>query len=186
MFLSSRARRRLARVTMLFGYVFNITIVSAFINVFLSLKVSQLQNFFLGILIPLAAVAVIFVFIRVPKVRAWGDHYLQKLADKLMDRGETFNTILLIDYIGTDSIAQVTLKHIPEQYLGIPLSEMGLRAETGLLVMLVERPGHKAEVAGANTVFHVGDRLTIFGNYSIICNSFHAREDFDDLFNSNG
>ena len=51
MILSSRPRRRLARVTMLFGYVFNITIVSAFINVFLSLKVGQLQNFFFGILI---------------------------------------------------------------------------------------------------------------------------------------
>ena len=38
LFLSSKSRRRLARVIMLFGYVFNITIVSAFINVFLTLK----------------------------------------------------------------------------------------------------------------------------------------------------
>ena len=39
--LTSRLRRRLARVTMLFGYVFNITIVSAFINVFLTMKAVQ-------------------------------------------------------------------------------------------------------------------------------------------------
>ena len=82
MFLSNRRRRRLARITMLFGYVFNITIVSAFINVFLSLKLSQVEHYYLGILIPLAVVAVIFVFIRVPAVRAWGDGLLQKLADR--------------------------------------------------------------------------------------------------------
>ena len=81
MFLSNRRRRRLARITMLFGYVFNITIVSAFINVFLSLKLSQVEHYYLGILIPLAVVAIIFVFIRVPAVRAWGDGLLQKLAE---------------------------------------------------------------------------------------------------------
>ena len=63
MLLSTRQRRGLARATMLFGYVFNITIVTALINVFLSLKQSR-TDFYLGILIPLAAVAVIFVFMR--------------------------------------------------------------------------------------------------------------------------
>ena len=52
--LSTRPRRRLARVTMLFGYVFNITIVSAIINVFLSLNSAEFGNQFLAILIPLA------------------------------------------------------------------------------------------------------------------------------------
>ena len=33
MFLSTRTRRRLVRATMMFGFVFNITIVSALINV---------------------------------------------------------------------------------------------------------------------------------------------------------
>ena len=46
--LSNRSRRRLARITMLFGYVFNITIVSAFINVFLSLKLAQAENYLLA------------------------------------------------------------------------------------------------------------------------------------------
>ena len=80
--LSSRARRRLARVTMLFGYVFNLTIVTAFINVFLSMKESQVMGFVLGLLMPLIVVTVIIVFMRVPAVRAWGDRALEKLARK--------------------------------------------------------------------------------------------------------
>ena len=68
--MASRRRRRLARVTMLFGYVFNITIVSAFINVILSMKVVWAEAQFLGFLIPVGTVALIFIFIRVPKVHS--------------------------------------------------------------------------------------------------------------------
>lgn len=186
MFLSSRARRRLVRMTMLFGYVFNITVVTALINVFFSLQDSEIGSFFLSLPIPLAAVVVIFIFIRVPAVRAWGDKLLNRIFDRLLSRTETFNTVLPIDYIGAESIAQVRLKHIPEEFLGIPLSEMDFRQETGILVMLVERPGSKAEPAGPDTVFAVGDNLTVFGDYADICRTFHAKESFDELVAQQG
>ena len=179
MVLTNRARRRLARITMLFGYVFNITIISAFVNVFLSLKAVQVENYLPVVLIPLGAVAIIFVFIRVPVVRAWGERLLERLADRLI-RGEAGNTVMPLDYIGKDSIALVTLNVIPEEYRGVPLSETGLRAETGILVMLVEPVGGKAAAAGADTVFQVGDKLTVFGDYAAICRTFRARERFTD------
>ena len=181
MFLSSRRRRRLARITMLFGYVFNITIVSAFINVFLSLKLSQVEHYYASILIPIGAVAIIFIFMRVPSVRAWGDGALQKLADRLVGRTDSFNTVMLLDYIGTDSIALVTLNSIPEEYRDVPLAQTGLKADTGILVMLVERPGEKAVPAGADTVFAPGDKLTVFGDYPAICKAFRAHERFTDV-----
>ena len=86
----------------------------------------------------------------------------------------------LLDHIGTDSIALVTLNHIPDEYRGVPLSQLGLKADTGILVMLVEHPGEKAVPAGADTVFTPGDKLTVFGNYAVICKTFHAKERFAD------
>ncbi len=177
--LSSRSRRRLARVTMLFGYVFNITIVSAFVNVFFSLKVAELSDTLLVVLIPLGVIAVIFVFIRVPAVRSWGDRLLEKLARRMIPGGSG-NTVIPLDYIGTDSIALVTLNHIPEEYMGKSLLETKLRPDTGILVMLVESPGKKAAPAGPNTVFQLGDKLTVFGDYATICRTFHARENIVD------
>ena len=179
MMLSTRSRRRLARITMLFGYVFNITIVSAFINVFLSLKLAQEERSLLVLLIPLVALAIIFVFMRFPSIHAWGNSMLERLADHFF-HAESGNTVMPLDYIGTESIALVTLKFIPEEYQGVPLSRTGLRADTGILVMLVESPGKKPAAAGADTVFRVGDKLTVFGDYSTICRSFHARERFAD------
>ena len=178
LFLSNLPRRRLARITMLFGYAFNITIVSAFVNVFLSLKLTQVEHYYAGALIPLVAITIIFVFLRFPHVRAWGDHQLERLADRLIGRSDSFNTVMPLDYLGTDSIAQVTLNCIPEEYQDVPLSQTGLKSNTGILVMLVEKPGKKPMPAGAETVFAAGDKITVFGDYNVICRSFHARERF--------
>ena len=178
MFLSNRRRRTLARITMLFGYVFNITIVSTFINVFLSLKLTQVGHYYYGVLIPIGAVAIIFIFMRIPKIHAWGEGVLQRVADRMVGRTDSFNTVLLLDYIGTDSIAVVTLHNIPEEYQEITLAQMGLKTDTGIMVMLVEHPGKKPEPAGADSVFAVGDRLTVFGDYTTICRTFHAKERF--------
>ena len=110
--LTTKSRRRLARITMLFGYVFNITIVSAFINVFFSLKVSELAADLVSSLIPLLVILFILAFMRFPVIRAWGDRLIEKLAGRIVHR-DIANTILLMDYIGQETIAQVTLREVP-------------------------------------------------------------------------
>ena len=177
--LSTRSRRRLARLTMLFGYVFNLTIVSAFINVFFSLKMSELVADIISSIIPLSVVLFILAFIRVPKVRAWGDRLIEKLAGRIIHK-DTANTVWLMDYIGEDTIAQVTLYEVPEELKGVPLSASGLKTEQNILVMLVEPKGGKAEPAGADTVFQPEDKLTVFGNYAAISRVFRARERFNE------
>ena len=177
--LTTKSRRRLARITMLFGYVFNITIVSAFINVFFSLKVSELAADLFSSLIPLLVILFIVAFMRVPAIRAWGDQLIEKLAGRIIHR-DIANTILLMDYIGQETIAQVTLREVPEDLQGKALSESGLKENHNILVMLVETDGRKAEPATARTVFHPGDKLTVFGDYGTISRVFHARERFSD------
>ncbi len=177
MILSSRQRRRMARITMLFGYVFNITIVSAFINVFLSLKLAQVRHYLGSFLIPLAPIAVIVTFMRVPAIRAWGNRQLERVANRFVLR-DPGNYVMILDAIGSDTIALVTLKTVPDELRGVPLSQTGLRAEKNLLVMLLERDGRKAVPAGADTVFQDGDHLTVFGSYPVICQVFQAKERF--------
>ena len=177
--LAFKPRRRMALVTMLFGYVFNITIVSAFINVFLSLKQTQIENLFLGALVPSAVIILLFWLLRLRKVRAWEDRLFERLAGRILHQTAT-NSVLLLDHIGTDSIAQVTLREVPEYLRDKTLADTGLRAEQNILVMLVERGGKKAEPPTAETVFQVGDKLTVFGDYQAICRTFEAREQFMD------
>ncbi|MBQ7061120.1 MAG: TrkA C-terminal domain-containing protein, partial [Clostridia bacterium] len=177
MILTSRRRRRLARVTMLFGYVFNITVVSAFINVFLSLKLTQLGGYVAGVLIPLGVVAVVVILMRIPAVRAWTEKLLRKLAGSIMHEGAE-NSVMLIDHIGKGSIAEVTLSKVPELLLDKPLFLSGIKEEQNILIMLFERGG-KVEPPLAQTVFAPGDKLTVFGDYQQICRVFNAKERFD-------
>ncbi len=179
MIISTRSRRRLARVTMLFGYVFNITIVTAFINVFMSLKIADLAADVLGFLIPVLAIVVIIVFMRVPAVRAWGDRFFEKLAGRIV-RQDGSNTIMLLDYIGQDSIVQVSMQEVPDALKGKTLSQSGLRTEHNILVMFVEGNGGKAIPVTGDMEFWPGDRLTVFGNYKEIGRVFEARERFSD------
>lgn len=178
MILSTASRRRLARITMLFGYVFNITVVSAFINVFLSLKLAEVGSYLGGILIPLAAVALLIVVVRIPAVRAWMNKLFEKLAGSIV-RSDTANTVMLIDHIGKGSIAQVTLRQVPEEYVGKPLSKSGLKEEKNILIMLIETAEDvKPQPPHASTVFRDGDKLTVFGEYQSICKTFGAKESF--------
>lgn len=182
--LYNRRRRALARRTMLFGYVFNITIVSSIINLVLSVKLSQAEHVYIGILIPLSAMAVIFVFVRVPKVRAWGSKIMERTADRMLNSAEDRNTVQLLHYVGKDAVAIVKLSTVPEKYRGIPVSQSDLKTEYGILVMLVEHVGKKPESTEADTVLEPGDKITVFGNYNMIKNAFHARERFIDLMDN--
>ena len=178
MILSTRQRRRLARITMLFGYVFNITVVSAFINVFLSLKLVEVGSYFAGVLIPLAAVATLIILGRIPAVRAWIDKLLSKIAGQII-HGETGNSVMLIDHIGRGTIAQVMLVTVPEFLIDTPLSKSGLKEEKNILIMLVEHGTNgKPEAPHASSIFVPGDKLTVFGDYQTICKTFEAQELF--------
>lgn len=177
MILTTKQRRRLARILMLFGYVFNITVVSAFINVFFSLKASQVSGYFFGVLIPIGAVAFVFGVSRIGFVRRFLDRMISKAAGAVAGR-ETANSIMLIDHIGKGTIAQVTLKEIPDYLADVPLAESGLKEKRSILVMLVEHSDGKIDVPAAKTVFSAGDKLTVFGDYKTICRVFHAKERF--------
>lgn len=176
-FITTRSRRRVAKVTMLFGYVFNVTIVSALINVFLSMKESQIKHFFLGIFAPLSSLIILIVLVRIPWVRSWVDGLLEKLVGKVAG-ADGANTALLMDYIGSETIVQVRLNHIPDEVRGLSLADLDLKNRHNILVMLVESPGRRAVGANASTVFELGDKITVFGNYEEVCRVFDARERF--------
>ena len=177
LFVSTKSRRRLTRIIMLFGYVFNVTFISSLINLFISMKNSERSfHHIIGLTFPIIAVGIIFMFTKIPKVHAWGERRMEKIVGRVMQKGNG-NTAFLLDYIGDDSIAQITLHHVPERYAGVPLSETGIKSDHQILVMLVDRG--KAVPATGETIFLAGDKLTVFGNYNTICEVFEAQERTD-------
>ena len=179
MMLATRSRRGMARMTMLFGYLFNITIVSAMINFFIAMKPEQVKANVISLIIPLAVVCAVFAFIRVRRIRRFLDRGIEGLATKIAKQSHV-NSVLLIDQLGKDCIAQVHLYGVPEALRDVPLSDTDLKSERNLLILSVERQDGTIETAQADTVFAAGDRLTVFGEYEQICQGFQARKRFVD------
>ena len=179
MFLSTKSRRKLARVTMMFGFIFNITIVSAFINVFVSMKATEITAGITGLMIPIIAVICAFILSRIHAVRSRIDHLIEKAAGKLSGSGGV-NRVLIMDQVGDGCIAQVTINTIPEALKGRILGESGIRSEYNLQILLLEHRHKKPELPEAVSVFEAGDRITVFGGYRDICRAFEAKEYFSD------
>ena len=178
MIISTRRRRRLARVTMLFGYVFNISVVSAFINVFMSLKITQVGQYVFGLLIPVGMVAVLVIILRIPAVRKLGNSLIMKVVGNFAHT-DTVNTVMIIDHIGRGTIAQVQIRAVPEALKGKRLFESRVKEEHNILIMLIEDTRGKVEPPHKDTVFAEGEKLTVFGDYQKICRVFEAKEHFE-------
>ena len=179
MFLSTKSRRKLARVTMMFGFVFNITIVSAFINVFVSLKTAEFRANIAGLMIPVIAVICEIILSRIHVIHSWFDRKIEEAAGKLSGSSGV-HRVLLMDQVADSCIAQVSINSVPEVLNGKTLGESGIRSEFNLLILLLEHRHKKPEPPEATSVFESGDRLVVFGGYREICQAFEAKEYFSD------
>lgn len=179
LFVSTRPRRRLARITMLFGYVFNVTIVSALVNVFVSVKTVEMGHFVLSMLIPFAAIAAVFALTRFRRVRDWVDRRIERIADRYGSDAAS-NGVMVIDQFGSQTVARVTLHTVPEAMRGKTLAKMGLKPKRNILVLAVEHVDGNTESPSADTCFAFGDRVTVFGDYAAICKTFNAKERFTE------
>ena len=179
MILSTRSRRRLARITVLFGYVFNITFVSTVVNVFLSASAGGFGSSVLSMLIPLAALAAVITLTKTRDVRIWMDRKIEKAADSFASN-RNVNGVMRIDELGPQTIARVSIKTVPEELEGKTLSQLALKPKRDILVLMVERADRSTENPTAKTVFQVGDRVTVCGDYRQICRVFQARERFSN------
>ena len=96
--LSSPLRRKLARVTMLFGYTFNVTIVSALINIFLSLSKAEFKSVLVGVPSTAVILIILLTIWRMPSVKKHSHRLIENMADKVINKYNK-NRVLLLDYI---------------------------------------------------------------------------------------
>lgn len=177
MLFSSRSRRRLARNTMLFGYVFNVTFVSAVANVFVPIKLRSLGSSFLGMLIPVGAMATVFAVTKACRTRMRLDEKIEQLANRF-GGVKNKNGVIRIDQIGSMTIARVSLNIVPEELRNQTLASMKLKPARNILVLMVERADPQVENPTARTQFQFGDRVTVFGDDRQVCEVFEAGERF--------
>ena len=164
-------RRRLARTIMLFGYIFSITIVAAFVNVVLNLP-KAIQEDFWTLTVILAVVFVIFMIVkRVPGAKQRFNDLIEKMGRKWMFRGSV-NIVSVVDQYAKGVVAGVSIAAVPDSIQGKSLGESGLMENFGVRIILIQRGGEVMEYITRDTKIEKGDKLVVFGKLEKIRSLF--------------
>jgi hypothetical protein len=174
---SSRRRRRLATITMLFGYIYAVAIVSMIINALLAFEKSGDDDPIRAVLMLVGGVSALLLLKRVPFVRDRFEAMIRKFASRAMFNA-TANPLLVLDYYGESAIVEIRITDVPEPLKGKTLAESPLKSEYGLLVFAIKRAGETRHDVGPEDVLQQGDRIVLFGSLRSVHDLFRLKPSF--------
>lgn len=174
---SSRRRRRLATITMLFGYMYAVAIVSMIINALLAFDKSGDEDPIRSVLMLVGGVTLLLVIKRLPFVRDRFESLIRRLASRMMFSA-TSNPLLVLDYYGENAIVEIRITDLPAILAGKTLAESPLKTQYGLLVFAIKRSGQVRHDIGPEDVLQSGDRIVLYGSLKNVHALFRLKPSF--------
>lgn len=158
----SKIRRTLAKITMLFGYAFSVTIISALVNIFMNMDIKDLKSVAASIVIFLVIFLIFYFFRRIPYIKTKFNQIIQRTANKIMF-GENSNPISIMDDYGGTVVAKIYLNKVPKEFEGIPLKDSNIKQKHNILVMMVKEEGGISHQVEANTILKKKSVVMVLG-----------------------
>jgi hypothetical protein len=159
--LNSAVRRNLARVMMLFGYLFAVSGVSLLVNLFFRSSGDQIN--WMTILYSLIFLVVILVITRSKWIVRKFDELVERLA-KNKKKGTFCNNVRVLEMFHDKLIAEVFVTCIPPEISGKTLLEMNFRHTYKLNILLIKRGNTIMDHVIASDQIKQGDRVLIYGS----------------------
>lgn len=169
--VSSKRRRRLTRITILFGYSFNVIIVSIIVNVFMALNRAEIYNLFYAGIIMVLLFITLFLLTRIKWVKRNFDQLIEKMGNRLLF-GKGSNAVVLLDTYSDKVIAEIILENIPDFLEGARLDKSHLKEQYNIQVLLVKRDDKMLGHVSGDTILQKNDVLVVFGSYKSIRSVF--------------
>lgn len=161
---SSRKRKKLAFITILFGYIFSVTIVSMVINFFM--RLNDINSFHLISKGVLAIISIIFIwysFLKIGFIKNNFDRFISKIGIRAMFKKQ-HNPIMILGIFKSEVIAEVIITNLPEELLEIKLKDSNVRHRYNLQFLTVVRNEDNSIPITGETILETQDRVIIFGN----------------------
>jgi len=167
--LNSVARRRLARIMMIFGYLFAVTGVSILVNLFIRSSGDQINWW--SIVFSIVFLILILLFTRSKWIVKKFDSLVESLA-KNKTKGAFCNNVRILEMFHDKLIAEVFVTCIPDEIHGKTLLEMNFRHTYKLNVLLIKRGNIIIDHVIAADQIIQGDRVLIYGSKDNIMELF--------------
>jgi len=160
--VNSRIRRKIANVTMLSGFILNVTVISVLVNVFITLgsaDSTDVLKFFLFI----GGFFVVLFILRKLKVF---EFLLRGIVEKITNRvihGSQTNIIEVLDTVGKNSIAEITIINLPEVLESKTLEHSNIRFTHHVNVLAIIRGGETNANVTKDDILYKNDKVIVFG-----------------------
>ncbi|MGL4363039.1 MAG: hypothetical protein ACRCSG_07240 [Cellulosilyticaceae bacterium] len=164
---NSKTRRRLAKITMIFGYSFTVTIVSMIVNIVIGLPQAEIKSIWAVLLIIAPFIGIIICLFKVTSVRKIFENMIENIASKLITN-QGINSIMILESYGNSVMAEVHLKLVPKILEEISLADAQLNAKHGIKLILIKRKGQMITEIVGDTKVMLNDKVIVFGNYKTI------------------
>lgn len=164
---SSKVRSRLARLTMIFGYAFTVTIVSSVVNFIIAMNNSEIRNIWPSSLALLIILMCIRIVKKHPVIKNRFDRVIEKMGNKCIF-GKFSNVIVVLDSYDENVLAEIVLTNIPVLIKGKSIEASNLSSLYNINVMLIKREYDYMRSINSNTVLQEGDTIVVFGDYKNI------------------
>ena len=158
----SKIRRTLAKITMIFGYAFSVTIISSLVNIFTNMDIKDLKSVTASISVFLVVFLLFTFFRRIPFIKTKFNKFIQIIANKIMF-GEDSNPISIMDDYGNMVVAKIYLNKVPHEFEGIPLEKTNIKQKHNILVMMVKEDNGISHQAEANTILKKKSVVMVLG-----------------------
>lgn len=170
--LSTKRRRKLTQTMILFSYIFNISIVSTIINVFVSSSNTSAKEIIIGVFLTITNLILLIILNKSTRVRRIVDNAIQKISNKYGRRRRT-NPISIYDYYGDKVIAEISINQINEKMKKLNIEK--LKNEKNIQLLVIKRGNDVITEVDTDLEIRKNDILLVFGNLKQIKGIFKIK-----------
>jgi len=160
--VNSKVRRRIANVTMLSGFVLNVTVISVLVNVFITLGSAQSSDVLKFFLYIIGFFIIVFILKKLKIFEFLFRSFIERLTNRVI-YGSGTNIIEVLDHVGKNSITQVKVITVPEPLLDQTLEKSDIRKNYLINVLAIIRGGETNANVTKDDFILKDDKIIVFG-----------------------
>lgn len=166
----TKKRRSITQRIMFFSYIFNISIVSTFVNIFSSWSTTAKEDIPISIGLTVFIIIFLIIFYKTNIRKDVIDKLVVKIVNYKKSKKDNF--VFIFDTFGNKVIAEIELKEIKNSMKDKTIEEMRLKDRYHIQLLVLKRKDQIISETSSSTKIQEGDTIVVFGKLKDIKNAF--------------
>lgn len=174
--VSTKRRRKITQIMILLSYLFNISIVSTIVNIFISGNDTSLKELLTCILLTVINIILLVCLNKSTKIRKLFDNIIIKIDNKR--KYKKINPIAIYDYYGNKVIAEINITNLNKKIKD--LNNEILKNKYNIDLLVIKRNGNIISELEKNINLKNKDVILVFGNIKTIKKLFKRNKEIEN------